>query len=72
MIRINSVMIGGSAAAVHLKHRFSFDADHILSDLKEHYEEVLDFLEPRDDWETARIPPPKICEKICVELGDRL
>ena len=24
-----SVMIGGSAAALHLKHRYSFDADHI-------------------------------------------
>jgi hypothetical protein len=55
-----SVMIGGSAAAVHLKHRYSFDADHILSDLKENYEEVLDFLEGRDDWETARIYPPKL------------
>jgi len=55
-----SVMIGGSAAAVHLKHRYSFDADHILSDLKEKYEEVLDFLEGRDDWETARIHPPKL------------
>ena len=55
-----SVMIGGSAVAVHLKHRYSFDADHILSDLKENYEEVLDFLEGRDDWETARIHPPKL------------
>jgi len=55
-----SVMIGGSAAAVHLKHRYSFDADHILSDLKEKYEEVLDFLEGRDDWKTARIHPPKL------------
>ena len=55
-----SVMIGGSAAAVHLKHRYSFDADHILSDLTENYEEVLDFLEGRDDWETARIHPPKL------------
>lgn len=55
-----SVMIGGSAVAVHLKHRYSFDADHILSDLKENYEEVLDFLEGRDDWETARINPPKL------------
>jgi hypothetical protein len=55
-----SVMIGGSAAAVHLKHRYSFDADHILSDLKENYEEVLEFLEGRDDWETARIHPPKL------------
>ncbi len=55
-----SVMIGGSAAAVHLKHRYSFDADHILFDLRENYEEVLDFLEGRDDWETARIHPPKL------------
>jgi len=55
-----SVMIGGSAAAVHLKHRYSFDADHILSDLKENYEEVLEFLEGRDDWKTARIHPPKL------------
>ena len=54
-----SVMIGAGAAAVHLKHRYSFDAYHILSDLKEKYEEVLDFLEGRDDWETARIHPPK-------------
>jgi hypothetical protein len=55
-----SVMIGGSAVALHHKHRYSFDADHILSDLKENYEEVLDFLEGRDDWETARINPPKL------------
>jgi len=55
-----SVMIGGSAVALHLKHRFSFDADHILSDLKDNYEKVLDFLEGRDDWETARINPPKL------------
>jgi hypothetical protein len=55
-----SVMIGGSAVALHLKHRYSFDADHILSDLKDNYEEVLDFLEGRDDWETARINPPKL------------
>jgi hypothetical protein len=33
-----SVMIGGSAVALHLKHRYSFDVDHILSDLKENYE----------------------------------
>jgi hypothetical protein len=26
-----SVMIGGSAAAIHLKHRYSFDVDHILN-----------------------------------------
>ena len=55
-----AVLIGGSAASIHLKHRFSFDADHILEDLRERYEQVLDFLEGRDDWETARIHPPKL------------
>ena len=55
-----TVMVGGSAAAIHLKHRYSFDADHVLANLKESYEEVLDFLEGRDDWETARIYPPKL------------
>ena len=25
-----SVMIGGSAAAIHLKHRYSFDADCMI------------------------------------------
>jgi len=55
-----AVLIGGSAAAIHLQHRYSFDADHILSDLREKYEAVLDFLEGRDDWETARIHPPKL------------
>ncbi|HKI49549.1 MAG TPA: hypothetical protein VKA69_09480, partial [Desulfobacteria bacterium] len=55
-----AVLIGGSAASIHLKHRFSFDADHILADLSKNYEAVLDFLEGRDDWETARIHPPKL------------
>jgi hypothetical protein len=35
-----SIMIGGSAAAIHLQHRYSFDADHILSNLKKNYAEV--------------------------------
>lgn len=55
-----AVLIGGSAAAIHLQHRYSFDADHILSNLRGKYEAVLDFLEGRDDWETARIHPPKL------------
>jgi len=55
-----AVLIGGSAASIRVQHRYSFDADHILSDLKDTYEKVLDFLEGRDDWETVRIPPPKL------------
>lgn len=55
-----SVLIGGSAVSLHLGHRYSFDADHIFADLRDRYEEVLQFLEGRDDWETARIHPPKM------------
>jgi hypothetical protein len=63
------VIIGGSAVALHLKHRYSFDADHILSDLEENYEDVLDFLEGRDDGETARINPPKLIKKDPCLIG---
>lgn len=56
----DTVLIGGSAVAVHVQHRYSFDADHVLSDLKQNYKEVLDFLESRDDWKTARLNPPKL------------
>lgn len=55
-----SVMIGGSAAAIHVHHRYSFDADHVLKTLRENYADILDFLEGRDDWKTARINPPKL------------
>jgi hypothetical protein len=55
-----AVLVGGSAATVHAQHRFSFDADHIFSDLEHKYNEVLDFLEKRDDWKTARLNPPKL------------
>ncbi len=56
----DAVLVGGSAARVHTQHRFSFDADHVLSDLEHNYKEVLDFLEKRDDWKTARLNPPKL------------
>lgn len=56
----DAVLVGGSAVSVHVQHRFSFDADHVLSELKDKYEEVLDFLEKRDDWKTARLHPPKL------------
>jgi hypothetical protein len=55
-----AVLVGGSAATVHAQHRFSFDADHVLMDLEQNFNQVLDFLEKRDDWKTARLNPPKL------------
>lgn len=47
-------VVGGTAAAIHVGHRLSFDADYVLGDLREKYEEVLDSLEGDARWTTAR------------------
>ena len=36
------VLVGGSAAALHAGHRVSLDHDHVLGDLAERYEAVVD------------------------------
>ena len=53
----DAVLVGGSAAAHHARHRVSLDDDHVLSDLRERFDEVLDALEVTDGWVTARIRP---------------
>ncbi|MDN5870004.1 MAG: hypothetical protein L0H73_04715 [Nitrococcus sp.] len=47
-------VVGGTAAALDAGHRLTLDADYAHPDLRERYEELLDSLEARDDWETAR------------------
>ena len=54
----DAVLVGGTAASLHSGHRFSRDADHVLIDLRERFEEVLADLESVAGWKTARIPPP--------------
>ncbi len=54
----DAVLVGGSAAAHHAGHRVSFDDDHVIADLRERFEEILDVLESDEDWKTARIRPP--------------
>ena len=39
------VLVGGTASAVHAQHRFSQDADPILSDLRPRFDEVLALVE---------------------------
>ncbi|MDR1313431.1 MAG: hypothetical protein LBQ12_06965 [Deltaproteobacteria bacterium] len=55
-----AVVVGGTAAAVHAGHRTSYDADHILADLRHHFDEVLAKLESTAGWRTARIAKPVI------------
>ena len=54
----DAVLVGGSAASQHAGHRVSFDADHVLPDLRERFDELLDALESTDGWATARVRRP--------------
>lgn len=52
------LVVGGTAAAVYAEHRLSVDADHILTDLRSHFDQVLAELESVAGWQTARISRP--------------
>jgi hypothetical protein len=54
----DAVLVGGSAAAVHVGHRVSFDDDHVVRDLKARFDSVLTDLEDTDSWITARVTRP--------------
>lgn len=49
---------GGSAAAHHAAHRVSFDDHHVVTDLQERFDRILQALEETDGWITARIRRP--------------
>lgn len=47
-------------AALYAGHRVSLDADFILTDLRERFEQLLTALETDPDWITARLNPPML------------
>lgn len=53
----DAVLVGGSAAAHHAEHRVSLDDDHVLADLQQRFDDVLNALEQTKGWITARIKP---------------
>lgn len=54
----DAVLVGGTASAIHAEHRFSRDADHVLTDLRHRFDEVLAELESVAGWKTARVQRP--------------
>lgn len=62
----DAVLVGGSAAAMYAGHRLSFDHDHVLANLQEHFDVVLEALESENSWATKRTTYGKI---IPGELG---
>lgn len=61
-----AVLVGGSAAALYAHHRQSFDHDHVVADLAERFDAILENLEALGDWSMASAQPGKI---ILGELG---
>ncbi|MCY3586400.1 MAG: hypothetical protein OXG57_14520 [Acidimicrobiaceae bacterium] len=49
----DAVLVGGSAAALHAGHRDSVDHDHVVVDLADRYEAVLDAVEATEGWATS-------------------
>lgn len=71
----DAVLVGGAAAAFHAGHRDSFDHDHVLADLVDRYQTVLEAVESTDGWATsvrASKPPFTIMGSLWgVEAGLR-
>jgi hypothetical protein len=63
----DAVLVGGSAAALYAAHRDSYDHDHVVSDLRDRFDVILEALESEGDWVTNRVRPGKI---ILGRLGD--
>jgi diaminopimelate decarboxylase len=63
----DAVLVGGSAAALYAGHRDSYDHDHVVADLRDRFDLVLEALESEGDWVTNRVRPGKI---ILGQLGD--
>lgn len=61
-----AVLVGRSAAAMYARHRLSFDHDHVVADLRDRFDVVLDALEREGDFVLDRAVPGKI---ILGELG---
>ena len=63
----NAVLVGGSVSALYAGHRLSFDHDHVVQDLRERFNVVLEALEADPEYVVNRITPGKI---VLGEHGD--
>jgi hypothetical protein len=54
----DATLVGGTAVAIFAQHRLSHDADHVLPDLRDKFDDVLAQLESVAGWRTARVQRP--------------
>lgn len=55
-----AVMVGGAAAILYADHRESRDHDHVVADLADRFEMVLEAIEDDEGWATNRVTPGKV------------
>ncbi len=53
-----ATLVGGTAAEIYARHRISYNADHLLTDLGSRFDEVLAQLESVAGRRTARVSRP--------------
>jgi hypothetical protein len=49
-----AILVGGTAAALHARHRFSLDHDHVIESLGANYDKAIAGLESIVGWRTRR------------------
>jgi hypothetical protein len=53
-------MVGGAAAILYADHRESRDHDHVVADLADRFEMVLEAVEEDEGWATNQVTPGKV------------
>jgi len=56
----DAVLVGGTAAILYADHRESRDHDHVVADLADRFEIVLEAIEEDEGWATNRVKPGKV------------
>jgi Nucleotidyl transferase AbiEii toxin, Type IV TA system len=55
-----AVLVGGAAAILYAEHRESSDHDHMVADLADRFDMVLEAVEGDEGWATNRVTPGKV------------
>jgi hypothetical protein len=55
-----AVLVGGTAAIIYADHRESSDHDHVVTDLADRFEIVLEAIEADEGWATNRVSPGRV------------
>ena len=67
-----AILVGGTAAALYAEHRLSTDANHVLPDLQQRFDQVLAELESVAGWKTACTNEESALQQLQIQLAHPL